>query len=403
MSDPTPDLDESVERAWKQYRAALAEALDGLGEDESIQIELEAGSDNGGTTPYVQFLRLPNDILLEAASNRFLAGTWRLDKSARRRLRDLGYVKPTEQMPNYWLTLPTDHVDRAAALAVAALREGYGAVHPAFLINSGFDWAGEDAPSTEEPSGANPPAIYPRNREHLDELIDETLTEMFGATPQRDSDGDVPVPAGTGVIFVRTHEDSQLIRLFALMATDIKDLDAAIHEVGTLNRDVDSVKFVVYKNSVIASAELFAWPFAPTQLRPLLAHMREVVKEHDTDLARRVGGRVFLDRSRAATAQAACHEAPDSDDIHPVMLSILQLDAERPGALRPKDAAKLCGYDSDLLLELIHWNEQQEIEWRKARDETDDDEEAQACEHERAHAERTIKLLRKALRRVLLR
>ena len=211
-----------------------------------------------------------------------------------------------------------------------------------------------------------------------------------------------PVPAGTSAVFVRTHEHTPLIRLFALMATKIADPEAAIHEVDVLNREVESVKFVVYQDAVIASAELLAWPFAPTQLQSLLAHVREVVSQHDTELARRVGGHVFLDRPGAAPAQNVEEEAPADDDIHPVMLSILQLDAERPGALRPKDAAKLCGYDSDLLLELIRWNEEQEIAWRQARDEASDEEEAGVCEIERAHAAGTVKLLRKALRRVLL-
>lgn len=38
-------------------------------------------------------------------------------------------------------------------------------------------------------------------------------------------------------------------------------------------------------------------------------------------------------------------EAPEDDAIHPVMLSLLQLDAEQPGSIRPKVAARLCGHD----------------------------------------------------------
>ena len=81
----------------------------------------------------------------------------------------------------------------------------------------------------------------------------------------------------------------------------------------------------------------------------------------------------------------------------------LQLDAERPGSLRPKEVARICGYDSALITELITWNEEQEIAWRRARDQAaDDPEERAACEHERAHAEETVRLLRRTLRKVLL-
>jgi len=51
-------------------------------------------------------------------------------------------------------------------------------------------------------------------------------------------------------------------------------------------------------------------------------------------------------------------------------------------------------------------DEEQEIAWRtacdNARDAGDPDDEADVCEHERAHAQRTTKLLRKALRLVLV-
>jgi hypothetical protein len=51
MGDGTPDLDALIEGSWKQYRMALTEARDGLGEDEPIRIEFNSGDDADGTTP----------------------------------------------------------------------------------------------------------------------------------------------------------------------------------------------------------------------------------------------------------------------------------------------------------------------------------------------------------------
>ena len=48
MSDGTPDLDAVIDGSWKQYRMALAEALDGLSEDETIRIALDTGDDADG-------------------------------------------------------------------------------------------------------------------------------------------------------------------------------------------------------------------------------------------------------------------------------------------------------------------------------------------------------------------
>lgn len=230
---------------------------------------------------------------------------------------------------------------------------------------------------------------------------------MLGQRPCRDDDGDVPIRVGSAVVFVRNQWPMPSVQLFAEMVVEIDSPDAAVHELAALNHDIDGVKFALHGDRVIASVDLLAAPFAAEHLQMLVAHLCDVVSRHDAALARRVGGRTFLGTLESRTGEEVDGEegAVDEERIDPVMLCMLQLDAERPGSVGPATAAKLCGYDSDLLLELIRWNEGQEIAWRQARDEAhaiDEDDEAGVCEIERAHAARTISVLRKALRRVLL-
>jgi len=402
------DLDILVEAAWREFREALADALEALNHRACVQIALDAGEELDGAAPYVRALRVGDSIVLEVASNHVLATAWRLSKRGRRHLRELKLSKPTETAPNYWTTYPTSHVDEAASVAVSALRVAFGVVHPAFLLSDDFAWKTDSNLPTPEGLFAAPAAIYPVDREHLDLLIDQAITPMIGHAPHRDADGDIPFSVGSAVVFVRTQERTPLIRLFAEMVVEISDIEAALHEVDTLNREIDVLKFALHDDKVIATADLLGLPFAAEHLRMLIAHTCEVVSSHDADLARRVGGRVFLDTSENTSLDEVEDDGDEQateDDIHPVMMCMLQLDAENPGALRPKVAAKLCGYDSDLLLELIRWNEEQEIAWRQARDEaysTDELKEAEVCESERDHARRTVKVLRKALCRVLL-
>ncbi len=384
------DLNTIIEAAWKDYRASLAEALDALDDDASIRIQI----DSEGVTPYVQALRVGDRILLEASSNRFLDDVWKLDKTDRRRLRAIGFAKPSEHMPNHWITLPLSHVDQAASLAVQALREVFRVMHPSSLYSAEIDWQGEEFPPTAHEPQRAAQTTFPQDREQLDALISDVLDALLNEVPDRDDDGDIPIRTGRTVVYIRTQQGSPMIRLFAQMARDVADKDAALREVDRLNRTVEGIKFIVHETTVIATAELLGWPFAPTQFQALLTHMCDAVAKHEEDLVDHVGGRFFIG-----------DQAPDQDDeahIHPAMLSILQLDAERPGSLRPKDVAKICANDPDLLLELIHWNEEQEIAWRQGRDEADDLEEERVCEIERKHAHRTVKLLRKALRLVLL-
>ncbi len=121
-----------------------------------------------------------------------------------------------------------------------------------------------------------------------------------------------------------------------------------------------------------------------------------------------VGGQRFLASVRDASAVTSVTGADAADGgggLHPVMARYLQLDALAPGSVDARAMAKLCNHDDDVILELILWNEEQQLEWTDARDDALDGDrqaEAGACETERAHAERTVLLLRHALHLVLL-
>ena len=130
--------------------------------------------------------------------------------------------------------------------------------------------------------------------------------------------------------------------------------------------------------------------------------MCALADEVDDDLAARVSGRCYL--QPAELDETDPRSKNESSGIHAAMLTFLQLDPESPGSVKPALAARVCENDTELLLSLIRWNEEQKISWRTARDAATDaddpNDEADVCEHERAHAQRTTKLLRKALRLV---
>jgi hypothetical protein len=407
MSDAAVNLDSLVEQAWREFREAFADALEALDPGDFLQVGVDAGDDPEVVSPYVQALHDGGAIVLEVSSNNFLSTSQKLSRKGQSHLRRLGLTTPTREAPNYWATYPLSHVDQAASVAVSAFRNAFGVVHPVFLVSDDVVWQTDSRLPTAEVVSAPPTAIYPASHEHLDLLIDQALTPMLGHAPHRDDDGDVPLRVGTAVVFVRNQWPMPSVQLFAEMVVEIDSPDAAVHELAALNHDIDGVKFALHRDRVVASVELLAAPFAAEHLQALVAHLCDVVSRHDAALARRVGGRTFLGTSESLPGGEVEVEddAGDEDPIHPVMLCMLQLDAERPGSVGPATAAKLCGYDSDLLLELIRWNEEQEIAWRQARDEayaTDEDDEAEVCEIERTHAARTVSVLRKALRRVLL-
>ena len=406
----TVDLERTIDSAWRGFRGALADAVDGLRDGAWLSVALDPGEALAVTDralPGVELGREGASVVLEVPSNRVLPADRRLSAAAQRQLRALGLRRGVRTEPTYRVTYPLSHVDEAAAAAVSVLRSVFDVVHPAFLASDSFTW--EHGPRSEPPAPdpETEEPVQPVNRAHLDRLVDAALARMIGHTPARDSDGDVPFPSGTAVVFVRTSPASPVIRVFAEMVVAIRDLDAAVREIEVLNREISGVKFSLHDDRIVASVDLLALPFVGDHLRALVARMIEVVAANDGLAARRVSGRPFLGSEDEEDEEEEDEEVDESDDdaIPPVMLRLLQLDAERPGSVRPKHAARLCDHDPDLILELIRWNEEQEISWRQARDEataTHEYDEAEVCEGERAHAARTVKVLRKALRIVLL-
>ena len=414
------DLDRSTARAWSKFQARLADHVVDMEDDDLLLVEAESSVDDEdeGAAPYVQFCAWDEDLVrCEVSSNEYLADEHRLDSVGVQILKALGWSGPTvgrddedpgEGSANFYIDVERSEADRLAVMTVRALREVFGVAHPVFLSAHNLADDGEPASSlgvpASQPSSEDDPdepiAVVARDREHLQELVDEALIPFFGHTPAHDEDDDVPVVAGSALVFVRVLKSYPAIQMFSELVSDVTDLERAAFEVAVLNRDVQFIKFVLIEDRVLAQLFLPAWPFAPKHVRAMLALMAETVDEVDDDLAVRVGGRRTLD--------AAAEEEPSDEDdapFHPAMMTLLQLDADEPGSVDPELAASICGMDRDLILELLTTNSEQEIAWRQARDEAvltgDPDDEADVCDHEMKHAERTTNLLRRALRIVV--
>ena len=403
------DLDRVTTKAWRRFRSELADRIEGLGQGEVLRVEVEVAADEteSGCAPYIQFSSGEADSVLgEVSGNQYLPAGHRLDKQARRRLVEIGWSrpKPKHGLFNFGAEVDQSHADQLAVMAVTALQEVFAVIHPAFLV--GDVQIGED-PDLPHANTVEPPdeplATTSHGLKHLDQLVDQALLPLLGQAPDRDDDGDIRVESGTAVVFVRTGPHAPVITIWAEVTVEVGDLDRAKFEVAALNREQPFAKFVLLDDRIVARVLLPAAPFVPEHLRQTLAMMCALADEVDDDLAVRVSGRCFLEPDELEETDPEGEN--ESSDIHPAMLTLLHLDAERPGSVKPALAARVCENDTELLLSLIRWNEEQEISWRTARDAATDagdpDDEADVCEHERAHAQRTTKLLRKALRLVV--
>jgi hypothetical protein len=403
------DLDRVTAKAWRRFRCELADRIAELGQGDVLDVTVEVAVDEpeSGCAPYIQFCGGEADSVFgEVSGNRYLRAGHRLDKQARRRLVEIGWSRPRRKHGffNFGAEVDQSHADQLAVMAVTALQEVFAVVHPAFLV--GDVQIGED-PDLPHAHTAEPPeeplATTSGGLRHLDQLVEQALVPLLGQAPDRDEDGDIRVVSGTAVVFVRTGPHAPVITIWAEVAVEVGDLDRARFEVAVLNREQPFAKFVLVGDRIVAKVHLPAAPFVPEHLRQTLAMMCALADGVDDDLAVRVSGRCFNQPSELEETDPGGES--ESSDIHPAMLTLLQLDAESPGSLKPSLAALVCENDTELLLTLIRWNQEQEIAWRTARDDAKDagdpDNEADDCEYERAHAQRTTKLLRKALRLVV--
>ena len=419
------DLDRTTMRAWSRFQGELADHIVAMDDDDILVIDADVSVDDDGPgcAPYVQFCAWGDEaVRAEVSSNSYLAADVMLDDAGEAALARLGWRAPTHAgdedagpgSANFHLDAGRREGDRVAAMAVAALRDVFGVPHPAFL-----DWpqTEEEPPSAATPDGSDERlAVMPESAEHLRELVVAALTPPGGPAVEMDEDGDIPLPMGSALLFVRAVDSAPVVEMFAFVVRGIQHTDRAAFEVAVLNRDTRMIKFVLLDDAVLATLQLPASPFTPRNLRAMVLSMAEVIDRVDDDLVARLGGRRGLEPEDEARDETGVPENPaDAEDLpgdaepqddpeqpslHPALQTLLQLDVVCTGEVAPELAASVCEFDRDLVLTLLREASEQEITWRKSANLAligDDTDEAKICFHEAAGWESTVETLRAAL------
>ena len=219
------DLDRSTAQAWAEFQSRLSEIISMI--DDSADLTIGTESESDGPPPFVRLSSpRPDVIRCEAASNAVLGddfqlssellaadGTARLAAANPRPLNKRRFPRSTQPTANFWVELPQLESDRISELAVSALRDVYGVQHPIFLAPDQLAEVLQPAPPPIE-SGASIKVLeleradlaptMPRDQQHLNDLVDAELAEMYGHRPIRDAEGDVAIRVGSTMLFLRT-------------------------------------------------------------------------------------------------------------------------------------------------------------------------------------------------------
>jgi hypothetical protein len=292
------DIDRSTAQAWAEFQARLAEIISMI--DDSGDLRIGTESVTGGAAPFVLFSSPERDLVrTEAASNAVLGHDFQLTPQALGEMEALGWRPPTSAPPrptaNFWAEEPQDRSEQLSELAVAALRDVYGVQHPVFLAPDQLAEVLQPAPAPLEPAPGygveDVVATVPGSQEHLNDLVDEELSEMFGHRPIRDSEGDVAIRVGSTMLFLRTTPDGREIIVFAAVVHDVDGRSRATEVLNDLNVDARWVKFQLIRDRVFVTLSVPARPFVPAHLRQAVRIMSDVADGIDDELATKLHGR----------------------------------------------------------------------------------------------------------------
>lgn len=298
------NLDRSTAQAWEEFQHRLTDVLSMV--DDSADLRIGTESAAGDDAPFVAFSSPERGVVrTEAASNAVLRDAFQLTAEQLTAMERLGWQPPTSDPPrptsHFWAEDSQDEPERLSRLAVAALRDVYGVPHPVFLAP---DQLAEVLQPAALPmlSGTNyvsksAVATLAGSQEHLNDLVDEELSELFGHRPIRDSEGDIAIRVGSTMLFLRTAPDGAEIIVFAAVVHDVEGRSRAAEVLNDLNVHARWVKFQLIRDRVFVTLSVPARPFVAAHLRQAVRIMSDVADGIDNELAVKLRGRTTFDES----------------------------------------------------------------------------------------------------------
>jgi type III secretion system-like peptide-binding chaperone len=301
------DLDRSTAQAWAEFQSRLSEVISMI--DETADLTIRTTSGGNGPPPFVRLSSpRPGMIRCEAAGNAVLGPDFQLSVDQLTAMEELGWqpsavgdedtsLKPTA---DFWIELPQAASDRMSEVAVSALRDIYGVQHPVFLAPDKLAEALQPAQAPIEPESSikverlerpDLEPTMPRNQQHLNDLVDAELAEIYGHPPIRDVDGDVAIRVGSTMLFLRTSRDGQEVVLFAPVVHDVAGRSRATEVLNDLNVEARWVKFQLIKDRVFVTLSVMSRPFVSAHLRQAVRILSDVADGIDNELAAKLNGR----------------------------------------------------------------------------------------------------------------
>ncbi|MEE2034043.1 T3SS (YopN, CesT) and YbjN peptide-binding chaperone 1 [Rhodococcus chondri] len=382
MAERQNIFDRDVDRAWRAFRAHLADHVAAMHDDDGLVLEPLAEESGGPAGPCVQFYAWGDgQVRCEVPSNTHLADDRRLQPGDEALLQELGWQPPSRGpedpedtgSPAFWLDRPSSWADQLADIAVTVLRRIWGVPHPLFLRSETF---GADhtpvfeppTPSIEERTrkSAVALAVEPTGEEHIRELIEATMQDRIGESPTWDEDGDLVLRVGGVLLFVGVGPGGTTVDLFAPVVHSITGRTRAAEVVADLNRRWPHLKFVLVDDRVAVVNHLAAIPFVPAHLLAALDRLAAFLEDLDPQFATHLGG-VLLRESENPDMSDPFDEpewTPDvEDDLPPALLALRDHHLEGSSGVPVRTVAAIGEWEPARLQQFLDLSTEQQIGW----------------------------------------
>jgi hypothetical protein len=283
---------------WDDFERDLAGAL-GVLKDEVLVVASARGN------RYVQFMAQPGaGLRAESVSNAYLEPDERLDDGQLAALAALGWSPPTgtpeeaappkqpRGSPNHFREFPNPvPFDAVAHLAVRTLVEVLRIPEPRLLEYRAFDRAGHTvlfpalglpraSPPIARPSRTTAPAL-PRLRARL---LAAARSVTGDGTLGFDQDGDIPVPLGRRIAYVKACDKPLVVRAYCQLAPRAEGDEKLVRRLHEINARLALVRLVHVNGSVFAAVDFLAAPFSTAHLAASLTVLQRVADEVSREL-----------------------------------------------------------------------------------------------------------------------
>jgi hypothetical protein len=314
LDEPTTsDLAAKVTQAWRDFAAALAEALPSLPPQAELYLTVDPTAYGTGDVVYSVGVQVGEDGALSALAvgNGLLPEGYRLDRAAVAAMIALGWSPPgviTSSREHFGQTATAADADKLAVILTRTLRDVYGAPHPAFVVYGARDSEEETITlsglgtarheSTLHLSEADlENAVEEDDGLDLPERVRTVVAALLKTTPEEltvDQDGDIGIRSGSAMVFVKVRSEPPLVDVFSPLLTEVEPSEQLFARLSDLTNRMPIGRLYCTNGTVWASVPVMGRRFQTTHLVLAIQVMTGLADELDDRLQGEFGGKRFF-------------------------------------------------------------------------------------------------------------